>query len=620
LYLGRPELARAGDTAARPLLEAATRHVAAAAEQFTASPEFAFNEHTHNSLLIRARIMQSRIVTLLVRWKQTGEVRFRDAVIEHVRQMGRWQYWSWITWRQGNDDPNAIFDLSYGENSATLAIAYTLLHDTLTDDEAQTFHDIAQRRALGPFLAHTAPGHEAGWFRRPDSNWNTVCAGGAGMLALAMHEQLEEAPEALKRSETSIAPFMRTLQDTGGAWPEGVGYWNYGMRYAFMYLLSHERATGEAHPLIEQPATAATLRFPLDFTPNKVACSFGDVNRWTPLPFHYAAAHRLKDEALIAALDRAVEPASPDPQRPPAQHWPNAAELLLLHPRTGAADDAPVAQRMLRRYHGQDWCILADRWPEPRLYASIRGGTTKVPHGHRDLLSFNLLVGREKLLENAQNAEYLDTTFSPRREELIEITPQGKNTVLVNGVGIGIDSTVHTTTFEHDALQAVRLDGTEAMSVSRGNEPAVTCCVRLFVLLEDDVLLVVDRIAPRFPGRAETRYLTTGALELHDDHRALVRGQDESLHAAFACDVPAALHTAQLPLISPNKSPTLNTLRWCTDDLHTTITMAAAFCANGEVIVQLACDDSHVRVAVERNGERSVLHATVDLQAPIIDS
>ena len=35
-----------------------------------------------------------------------------------------------------------------------------------------------------------------------------------------------------------------------GAWPEGTAYWNFGMRFAFAYLLSHERATGRRHPLL----------------------------------------------------------------------------------------------------------------------------------------------------------------------------------------------------------------------------------------------------------------------------------------------------------------------------------------------------------------------------------
>ena len=47
--------------------------------------------------------------------------------------------------------------------------------------------------SFGPFLKHTQPGATQWWYGLTGSNWNTVCSGGAGMLALAMQE---EAPEA----------------------------------------------------------------------------------------------------------------------------------------------------------------------------------------------------------------------------------------------------------------------------------------------------------------------------------------------------------------------------------------------------------------------------------------
>ncbi len=54
LYIGESELARVNDTADHPRLQNAAQTVADHAEQFVLSPEFEFNDHTHNSLLIRA--------------------------------------------------------------------------------------------------------------------------------------------------------------------------------------------------------------------------------------------------------------------------------------------------------------------------------------------------------------------------------------------------------------------------------------------------------------------------------------------------------------------------------------------------------------------------------------
>jgi hypothetical protein len=333
LYASRAQLESLRVAPAHPLLADAARQVARDAAEYVLGASFAYNEATHNAHLVRARTMQKRIVTLLVERFRSGQPRCRDAVVRHVEEMDRWTHWSWIAARKNQNHPNDIFDLSYGENSATLAIAYDWLYDALSLSERKRLVEIARRRALVPFLKNTGKKDRSWWFGKPDTNWNTVCAGGAGMLALAMYEEAPEAREVLKRAEASVAPYMRHLKATGGGWPEGIGYWNYGMRYAFMYLLSHERATGRTHPLLRQAETRASLYFPLDFCPHGVPSSFGDVNRWSPLPFHYAAAERLGCRDLLAQLDEANTRA-----KSMSDVWPDAPELPVLYPRGGSHD------------------------------------------------------------------------------------------------------------------------------------------------------------------------------------------------------------------------------------------------------------------------------------------
>lgn len=111
---------------------------------------------------------------------------------------------------------------------------------------------------------------------------------------------------------------------------------------------------------------AATLRYPLDFCPNGVPCSFGDVYSWQPLPFHYAAALRLGCTDVLAALDDHLA-------RYPARKgsWSDPAELLLLHPRTKTRSPSHP-RSVVRLYRGQDWRILADQLPHPHFYIPVR--------------------------------------------------------------------------------------------------------------------------------------------------------------------------------------------------------------------------------------------------------
>ncbi len=90
--------------------------------------------------------------------------------------MGAWPYWSWITWREGNSRPDAIFDLSYGENSATLAIAYDWLQATLTAREKALFLRVA-RRPVASAVRHARPGGAWGISpaQRMPAAWTDTC-------------------------------------------------------------------------------------------------------------------------------------------------------------------------------------------------------------------------------------------------------------------------------------------------------------------------------------------------------------------------------------------------------------------------------------------------------------
>ena len=79
-----------------------------------------------------------------------------------------------------------------------------------------------------------------------------------------------------------------------------------------------------------------------------------------------------------------------------------------------------------------DWAVLADQMPAPKLYASMRGGNSEVPHGHRDLSSFHVVSDGERLIESLNSRTYLDTTFGPRRYELFETSYRSKNVVLID--------------------------------------------------------------------------------------------------------------------------------------------------------------------------------------------
>lgn len=548
------------------LLNTVQRGIARLAKEYATRTTVAYPRKHHNAHLLRARTMQGEIFALLAQYLATDEKKYRDNVVKRVRAMGKWEYWSWIKWREGDPRPNSIFDLSYGENSVTIGLAYDLLYNALTPAERKMFQDIARRRSLVPFLKHAAK--NVWWLNNAHCNWNTVCAGGAGVLALAMYEDIPEAREVVQRAEKSFKPYMHYLNKVDGGWEEGVGYWNFGMAYAFMYLLSHENATGKRHPLLRQTATRKTLRFPLDFAPNSAAAGFGDANAWTPLPIHMAVAERLNDPDTVSTLLALFEKQLSTARRI-GRH---TAELLFFYPHKKRRLPAHAKSNVVKLYKNLDWGLLADHMPSPRLYCSVRGGDADVVHGHTNVSSFNVVV-RDEAMILPPHGTYMDSTFSARRFDIFELGPQAKNMVLVNGVGVLTNSCVKTKTMKLKHGPAIRIDATEAMGSSRQGFVAVDFLGRLFTMFDDKAILVIDRVEAPHVAVIESRVHTPAAVTLKGDG-ALLTGKRQNLSVAYGSTVPASVFTATDPVSQPVDGHTSTMVRWVSDECEKVATFA----------------------------------------------
>jgi hypothetical protein len=184
-------------------------------------------------------------------------------------------------------------------------------------------------------------------------------------------------------------------------------------------------------------------------------------------------------------------------------------------------------------------------------------------------------VGDETLIENTTIIEYLDTTFSPRRNEIFETGPASKNTLLINGVGVVDKSAVHEELIEIGGMKGIRLDATEAMGTMRDGSAALFCG-RIFLYLPNGSILILDRVETPHPARVEARLFSSQKVAATDDS-AQIKGQKKSLSLAFAADGPALLQTARMPATSP-QAPGLpagwSMLRWCSRDRICSITFA----------------------------------------------
>jgi hypothetical protein len=242
---------------------------------------------------------------------------------------------------------------------------------------------------------------------------------------------------------------------------------------------------------------------------------------------------------------------------------------------------------------------------------SLRGGTTEVPHGHRDLLSFHCVIGKERLIANLGTTEYLDTTFSPRRDEIPEVSPTSKNTILINGVGIAKGPALDATELAQlDGAQGIRFEATTAMG-EMYDGPAAAFCGRWALLLDQGAFLIVDHARLPRVGRVETRMHTYAGVETGGDG-ALLSGEQESLRVAYASNVPALFRTATTAPTTPT-DPAATVLRWCTERLHEDVVLVTLLSPGAaEATVSVAQSQGGYAIAVSGSGWEAALTLSTD--------
>ncbi len=221
--------------------------------------------------------------------------------------------------------------------------------------------------------------------------------------------------------------------------------------------------------------------------------------------------------------------------------------------------------------------MIADRWPEPNIYVSFRGGVAGGAHTHADLLSWNGVVGIERMIVDYNRAGYYAPSFGPRAPEIYERSPAAKNTLFIAGLSAYTadpkerrgPARVDETQFVLPSGPVARLDATRAFSLHAGG-PLLVC--RVFTLIGDKGILVLDRVEQRGPNPVEVRTHTDRTAEFGQTDVSL-KGRFETARITFAADRPAVLRRAEAMLTDARATPP-TVMRWQTLAGALDVTMA----------------------------------------------
>ena len=548
------------------------------------------------NMMRRQFLIVGRLSAMALQYHRTGDRQYIEASVQTIENMKSWLYpmHDWALW--------------HGGYCAAIAISYDLLHDDMTPSQRKRVVDFAREYCIHAFLQRTGRGHNmkehgehGSWWQHIISNWNPVCNAGAGMLALAMYEELDEAQTVIDRVNASFDPIIDYLQETKGGWVEGLGYWNWTMHYMSLFYISYERATGTKHEGFRSPGFRGTLTFVEYFVPYDEACGFGDNQHGSISNSLLAAAEQIGDRDVLKRLqyylkrrdqtkelkdairkkraDEAGEVEQTEEEDPdaPVNLWYGEVNRVLILPDSIIDDtSAPVVKDMIHVYPKQGWGAMADQWPRPNIHVAFRAGELGGAHTQDDLLSWHGLVGNEVMIKNIYGGHVSQNSFAGRRNELYEVSSRSKNSLLVGGLGPkgrkGSPAKANTTEYLLPTGPMALLEATRAMDTTR-NRPVYVA--RAFLVVGDRGLLVLDRvIAPRGGGQPVEVRTYTPQKATFGDTDVLLEGDFQTARMTFASNVKSTLSRAVALMTFPKPNPP-TMMRWQTNKSEKTTIMAS---------------------------------------------
>jgi hypothetical protein len=479
------------------------------------------------SATLAARTVQGRVVDLLVSHHMDPNVAYRDRAIEELKALV-----AWTTWADPCHAPAAI-DLCTAECAVAAVLGLDWLWEDLTEADRLRLAHALRHRVIEPYLAAV---NSKAWWYSATNHWNAVISAGAGLAALALYDELPQAHEAYAAARQGV---MRCLEAMGreGGWEEGTGYWGLVMRFVLMMAEGSRRVLDDAS-LYQARGMDATGAFGVYFSPNGQSAGFGD-NPTVPLwgTLYLLVRHYGSREVAwwldTFAFHRDVTTTG----------WASAGPAMLFRPADVEARVLPDLHPV-KVFNEIGWAAMADHWPRPNFYVSLKAGDLSASHSQRDMNSLQLQVDGEMLLVDLGNPPYCKSYLHEGRSGFYEVQARSHNTITLEDRDHAIDAQGNI--IEAQCSAAYRWLAADAGSALGENVQFVRHAVMLLQPPgpRGTALVVVDEVQDVSRERLTLRWHTLGQVQLAGDTEGVIRGQASSLHFGMSATTKFTLSSA----------------------------------------------------------------------------
>lgn len=541
------------------LLQQSIETLVKLANQMILQPSIQYN-FEGSDLLSKSRDCLSKVMTLSMAYRLTGELRFARRALDEMHAAAGFPSWN----------PEHFLDVA--EMSTALAIGYDWLFEILSDEDKRIIRTALIEKGLKSGLEIYPDG-----FAKKINNWNFVCNGGMIMAALAIaDEEPDLAQEVLDRALESLPLGLESFAPEG-AWFEGPSYWMYGANYLAMLVSSLESALGTDYGLSASAGLKNSGHFFLSsIGPSGNFFNYADcrLNPMGPTPALFWLAEAF-DEPFFARAERHVINGFVDELDANKyglgeeyyyyRFYP--LEIAWYDPRSPGDEDMVKLDSYFRGLN--DVVYLRSSWEEDAFFVGFKAGKNGINHGHLDCGSFVLEANGQRWAEELGYDEYslpgyFDYEPEAERWKYFRISTVSHNVLTINGQNQLVNGQAKLIAYnsEHELASAV-IDLTDvyegqAVSVQRG----MAMLGRKQCLVQDEVVGMKNNDTLRWAMLTSAhiklggsrallskggKYLTAEILWPVDAHFA-IRSTKPTYHPDEGSNPGTSLLTVSLPL------------------------------------------------------------------------
>lgn len=321
-------------------------------------------------LLSVSRENLRRIFILSYAYRMSGENGFLKRAEDEMLKAASFSDWN----------PSHFLDV--GEMTMALAIGYDWLYPKLSLKTRSIIEKAIIEKGLKPSFDE-----RYNWFVNAAHNWGQVCHAGVAYGALAVWEKESELSQAvINRAVDKLSiPMKHYAPD--GAYPEGIGYWDYGTSFNAMFLSAIEKAFGTDFGLSRFPGFLKTGEYILHaVTPGLRNFAYSDNGGNAFLaPTMFWFYDKTKDASI---LYNQVQLYKRDGQKRIRKN--RLAPAMLIWGASASLTNLEKPSQLLWKAQGDNpVCFMRSSWDDASaIYVGMKMGSPSVNHGHMDVGSF----------------------------------------------------------------------------------------------------------------------------------------------------------------------------------------------------------------------------------------